>query len=228
MAKILLVEDDALTAQQTSKWLAKMDGHTVETVDDGNEALARLKLYDYDLVILDWNIPGCAGVDVCNSIRSQGANLPVLMLTANAKIADKEVAFDCGADDYLTKPFDLKELSLRVRALMRRPANLRTDIMQVGSVKLDRSTKQVFKDGAQLQLTAREYALLELLMRHKDRPLSAEEIVNKAWSSESEVSQLTVKTVVSRLRAKLSHSGEESIVQNLPGRGYCVRDPKEN
>jgi DNA-binding response OmpR family regulator len=135
------------------------------------------------------------------------------------------MAFNVGADDYLTKPFDLKELSLRVRALLRRPSDLKEDFVEVGVIRLDRSTRQVFKKGAIVNLTGREYALLELLMKHKNCCLTAEEIVNKAWSSESEVSPLTVKTVISRLRGKLMDAGEQSIIQNDTGRGYCVREP---
>lgn len=225
MAKILLVEDDILTAQQASKWLAKTNGHTVETVTDGCEALDRLRLYQYDLVVLDWKLPQMSGIEVCKRFRDAGGQLPVLMLTANASILDKEAGFTVGVDDYLTKPFDLMELSLRVHALLRRPAALQASSFEVGDIRLDRKARQVFKNGDEIDLTAREYSLLELLMKQQGRPLTAEEIVNCAWSAESDVSPGAVKTVVSRLRAKLSSHPESSIIHNLPGRGYCVKEP---
>ncbi len=227
MAKILLVEDDKLTAQQTSVWLSKMDCHTVEVVSDGAEAIARLRLYNYDLVILDWNVPGQSGVEVCRQARSDGLSLPILMLTAMSTIAAKETGFNVGADDYLTKPFELKELSLRVRALMRRPSDLQGDCFEVGPIRLDQGARQVSKHGTPIHLTPREYALLELLMRYKNRPFTSEEIANKAWSSESDVSRFAIKTVVSRLRVKLSDGTDTSIIHNLPGHGYCAREPTE-
>lgn len=223
MAKILLVEDDELTAKQTSQWLAKTDGHTVETVVDGCEALDRLKLYDYDLVILDWNVPGLSGIQVCEQFRAAGGRLPILILTGRTEIGDKVIGFNVGADDYLTKPFDLREMSVRVRALMRRPADIKSDVLEVASIRLDQTCKQVFKAGAKVHLTPREYALLELLMRNKNRPFTAEQIVNQAWSTDSDVSPLTVKTVISRIRAKLDE-GHDSVIQNAPGMGYCVKD----
>jgi two-component system response regulator VanR len=224
VAKILIAEDDKLTAKETAKWLAQKDGHTVEIVSDGAEALARLRLYEYDLVILDWKMPGQSGVDVCQQARGSGLKLPILMLTANAAIDHKQTGFNVGADDYLTKPFDLRELSLRVRALLRRPPDLLEDCFEVNGVRLDRQSRQVSKNGILVHLTPREYSLLELLMRHKNRSFTTEEIVEQAWSSESDVSRFAIKTVVSRLRAKLSENDEPSIIHNSPGHGYCVKD----
>jgi DNA-binding response OmpR family regulator len=183
-----------------------------------------LRTYKYDLVILDWNLPGCTGVEVCQQFRADGGKQPVLMLTGRAAIADKAVGFTVGADDYLTKPFDLKEISLRVRALLKRPQNLLSDSLEAGPLRIDQVSKEVFVKGGAVTVTPREYSLLELLMRHKNRPMTAEEIVNAIWSNESEVSPLTVKTVVSRLRAKLSDDSQRSIIHNIPGVGYCIKD----
>jgi len=228
MAKILLADDDRIITEQVSRWLQTVEGHIVETVSDGKEALDRLKLYDYDLVILDWNMPNGSGIDVCRSFRANRGNLPILMLTANSALSDKEIGFNTGADDYLTKPFDLKELSLRVKALLRRPAQLRDPVYEVGEIRLDTNKKQVYKCGKLIELTPREYVLLEVLMKADGRFLTAEEIANKIWTSESDASPLAVKTVVSRLKSKLCDTAQSLIIHNVHGRGYCVRSPEEN
>ena len=222
VAKILLADDDTTMAEQVSRWLSTVDRHIVETVNNGAEALSRLKIYEYDLAVLDWKMPGCTGIEVCKSLRSINKHLPVLMLTSNASISDKETGFGCGADDYLTKPFELKELSLRIQALLRRPAHISADVFTVGDVQLDSNTQKVFKAGQVVDLTIKEYCVLEVLMRSKGRFMSPEEIANKVWSSESDVSPLAVKTVISRLRAKLDTDAENSVIQSAYGRGYCI------
>jgi DNA-binding response OmpR family regulator len=222
MAKILVADDDRVIAEQVSQWLCRADGHVVETVADGQEALDRLKFYDYDLLVLDWKMPGLTGVDVCREFRARRGNLPILIMTSNASISDKATGFDAGADDYLTKPFDLKELSLRIRALLRRPAEVKPEEYRIGNVRLDAQSRQVFKNDRIVSIPRREYDLLELLMKNAGRFLSAEEIANKLWSSESDVSPLAIKTVMSRLKSKLWDAGEKSFILNAHGRGYCA------
>lgn len=228
MAKILVADDDRIISEQVSNWLRKVDGHVVETVSDGKEALYRLKFYDYDLVILDWKMPGYSGLDVCKQFRAGNGQLPILMLTGNSTLADKEAGFSGGADDYLTKPFELRELSLRVKALLRRPSKIESTVFTVGDIQLDTGKKLVYKTGIVVDLTPREYALLEVLMKAAGRFMSAEEITNKVWSGESDVSPLAVKTVISRLKSKLCDRGGGSIFHNAHGIGYCVRQDQPN
>lgn len=223
MAKILLADDDCTATEAISRWLQNVSGHVVEVVSNGEDALYRLKFYEFDLAILDCNMPGLSGVEVCKSARANQLHLPILMLTAKSSIADKETGFLGGADDYLTKPFDLKELSLRVSALLKRPRKLESVVYDVGGIQLDVATKQVYEDSKPVNLTPKEYCLLEVLLKNTDRWLSAEQIANKLWSSESEVSPLAVKTLVSRLKAKLMN---KQIIQNIHGLGYCIRQSR--
>lgn len=220
MAKILVAEDDQAIARKVSDWL-KFDQHAVDAVDNGVDALHQLKFYNYELVILDWNLPGMEGVEVCRRIRAIGAKIPVLFLTANDKIQCKEEGFASGADDYLTKPFDVRELAMRVRALLRRPANLQPNTLCVGNVSIDASGHIVTVDGERVHLTPKEFVILEYLMRNDGQVFDAQSILDRVWSSESEVMPQSLRPYIARLRSKLERNGK-CILQNVHGVGYKV------
>jgi len=219
LAKILLVEDDPELAKLVKNWLS-LEHHNVESVDDGEEALTRLKISTYDLVVLDWNLPKLSGVEVLRQFRAIGANTPVLMLTGKSAISEKEEGFDAGADDYLTKPFHGKELTARVRALMRRPPNLTGDVLRVGALVLERDNFNVTNNGKSVKLLPKEFALLEFLMRYPNKVFSAEALLERVWISESDATVDAVTTTIKRLRKKLEADEGSSPICTVHGVGY--------
>ena len=225
MAKILLVDDDKEIADVVSSMLSKLDNHVLDVAYDGQQASFLLKLNQYDLVILDWTLPDSPqGDELLSDYRKSGGKAPVLMLTGKLDVASKISCFNAGVDDYVTKPFNAQELVARVRALLRRSGNLSTEILQTSDIELDLRTMEVRKKGQKIELFQREFALLEFLFRHKGRYFKSQELLNRVWSSESEVSPDAVRQCISRLRTKLDNSGEPSIIQTVQGLGYRVRD----
>lgn len=219
MAKVLLVEDDLVTCDMVRDWL-EHELYVVEEAHNGEEALDLLKLYQYDIVVLDWALPGLSGVETLQKFRSSGGVTPVLMLTGRRSISEKETGLDAGADDYLTKPFDMRELSARLRALLRRQAAPRSSVMSCRSITLDPASCQVTRNGEELKLLPTEYALLEFFMRHPDRVFSTDDILNHVWKSDSEATATAVRTYITRLRKKLDQEGKPSIITTVHGIGY--------
>ena len=219
MAKLLLVEDDTDLSGRVNMWLSSQQ-HAVECVFDGVEASERLKFYQYELVILDWNIPQKTGIEVCQEYRSRGGNTPILMLTGKSSINEKEMGLDAGADDYLTKPFHLKELSARIRALLRRPVAYAGTTLKVGTLELNPSSHQVTSDGREINLLPKEYAVLEFLLRHPNEVFSPDALLNRVWNSESDASSDTVYTYIKTLRKKISPDAPSSIIKTVHGVGY--------
>lgn len=222
MAKILIVEDDLALCTVVRDWLVH-ENHTVETVHTGADAEEFLRSYQYDCIVLDWGLPDKPGLAVCQKFRASGGKTPIIMLTGKKEIEDKEAGLDSGADDYLTKPFDVKELSARLRALLRRPAALTENILRFGDLQLDPSSFSVTRGGAEIKLFRKEFALLEFLMRHPSKVFSPEALLNHVWQSEAGVGPETVRTSVKRLRQSIDKDGEESMIENVRGVGYRLR-----
>lgn len=222
MAKILIVEDDKDLALILSDSLSAQN-HLVEVTHDGTDGKERLLFYQFDLVILDWDLPGISGVEICKEFRGRGGNTPILMLTGKGTTPEKEAGLDAGTDDYLTKPFDIKELQARVRALLRRPTGYTTSVLKAGNVELNPSTFRVTRDGQEVRLLPKEFALLEFLMRHKGQIFSAEAILNRVWSSESDATPESLRTCLKRLRQKIDlPEQEKSVIETVHGAGYRV------
>ena len=219
MAKLLLVEDDQDLSGRVTEWL-NFEQHAVEAVFDGLEASERLKFYQYELVILDWDLPKKPGIDVCKEYRAGGGLTPILMLTGKGTVNDKELGLDAGADDYLTKPFHLKELSARIRALLRRPATFTGTTLKIGTLEIDPSSHQLTVDGKEVNLLPKEYAILEFLMRHPNEVFSPDALLNRVWNSESDASTDTVYTYIKTLRKKVSPEAPSSIIKTVHGVGY--------
>jgi DNA-binding response OmpR family regulator len=227
MAKILVVEDDPAVANSVKEWL-EHERHLVELVGNGLEAMDLLFTFDYELIVLDWNLPKLSGLDVCKQYRSRRGKVPVLMLTGKGAISEKEEAFDCGADDYLTKPFHPRELLARVKALLRRPSEIRRNVLEVGSVTLDPTSRSVTVGNREVNLAPREFALLEFLMRHPNEVFSDDALVNRVWGSFSEVSpDNVVRKTVKRVREKLSVDGDTTIIKTVYGVGYQLVAPEK-
>ncbi|MFA6209261.1 MAG: response regulator transcription factor [Candidatus Obscuribacterales bacterium] len=221
MAKILLIEDDELLAASVKKYLQNR-GHEIEWVADGKEGLDRLRFYQYDLAILDWQLPSMDGPNVVKEYRNQGGVCPVLMLTGNSAVEQRITGLDSGADDYLTKPFSIEEVNARIQAILRRPANLFPSTLSLGNLEVDIARKVVKRDGIAIKLLPKEFALLEFLLRRADQFFDVNALLSHVWSSESEASEAAVWQVVKRLRQKLDDPQGESIIVNVKGMGYKI------
>jgi len=222
MAKILLVEDDEDLATTVSEWLG-FEHHTVEFVRNGVDARERLRMCTYDIIILDWNLPDITGVEICKKFRSDQGVTPIIMLTGKSSIADREEGLDSGADDYLTKPFAMKELSARLRALLRRPALIRPDVLKVKDVELDSIKHRVSRAGNEIDLLPKEFALLEFLMKNEDQVFSSEELLRRVWHTDSDATAEAIRTCLKRLRRKLGETEDNSIIETIYGVGYRLK-----
>ena len=222
MAKILVVEDDKNVAEQL-KTLLSFEHHSVEAVHDGGEAASNLKAYNYDIIILDWDLPGKSGVDILKEFRSRGGRTPILMLTGKTSIDEKESGLDSGADDYLTKPFHMKEVAARVRALLRRPDPVATDnLLRAGDVCLDPVKYHVLRGDETMNLLPKEFALLEFLMRHPNQVFSSEALLNRVWPTDSEATDEALRSTMKRLRKKLDPDG--LLIKTVHGVGYRLEN----
>lgn len=219
MAKILVVEDDPAICSIIVDWLTHQH-HTVEVSHNGLEADQYLKMYQYDVIVLDWGLPELSGVEICKRYKTAGGRAPVLMLTGKHDIEDKEEGFNAGADDYLTKPFDIKELSARVRALLRRPTNVYDNILSIRNVSLDPNNHIVTRNGAPIKLTPKEFAVLEFFMRNPNKVFKADALLDHIWNSEAGSGPDTVRTCIKRLRRQIDEPGVSSIIENVHGVGY--------
>jgi len=197
-----------------------MERHSLEIVSDGKEALENMKFYQYELVILDWELPGMHGPQILKEFRDAGKTTPVLMLTGKGTIDDKEVGFGAGADDYLTKPFNMKELSIRLRALLRRPGGMTASIITIANLELDQANFKLLKDGEEVKLLPKEFALMEFLMRHPNQVFSQDALLNRVWESDSDSTGSALTTCIKRLRKKLDEEGKPSIITTVHGVGY--------
>ncbi len=223
MAKILVVEDDVDLAAMVVDWL-KFEHYSVELVYSGTEGLDRLQSSEYDAIILDWELPGLTGIEICQQFRAEGGITPVVMLTGKDLVSDKLTGLDAGADDYLTKPFNMKELSARLRAVLRRPAGLLDNVLKVGQLELEPTKYLVRKAGVELQLLPKEFSLLEFFMRHPNQVFSADALIQRVWMSDSEATGDAIRTCLKRLRKKLDDNDDANpIIQTVHGVGYRLR-----
>ncbi|MEL6909983.1 MAG: two-component system response regulator RppA [Cyanobacteria bacterium J06598_4] len=216
---ILLVEDDLAQLEPLQAALSQA-GHIVDAVEDGETALWLIKEKDYDLLILDWMLPKVSGVDICRQYRNLDQVAPVLMLTAKDTTADKVDGLDAGADDYIVKPVDVLELLARVRALGRRPPLWRGDTLALADLQLDLTSLGLERGTAKIQLSVREFQLMEYLMRHPQQVLSRDQIEQALWSWGSEPESNAVTTLVRRLRQRLEAVGAKDWLETVYGMGY--------
>jgi two-component system, OmpR family, response regulator len=225
--RILLVEDDPALGEQVAHGLRE-EYHTVDVVTDGRTALDYTLLLireTYDVVILDVVLPGCDGMEVCRRWRTDGVRAPVLMLTARREVEDRVQGLDVGADDYLSKPFVFEELLARLRALGRREPALRGQELRVADLTLDPITRRVERSGRLIQLTAREYAILELFLRHPGQVLTRDQIADRAWDLGAEHASNVVDVFVHQLRRKIDSPFEQKLIHTFRGMGYSLREP---
>ena len=222
--RILIVEDEGAIAHAVKGALAA-DGHAVDIVGDGDRALDWTETYGYDLVILDVVLPGLDGFTVCATLRGRGFRAPILMLTALDAVRDRVAGLDRGADDYLAKPFSMDELRARVRALGRRRPEMHPPRIRVADLELDPATLRVERAGREVRLTAREFALLELLARHPGQIYSQDRLIEALWNADFSAKSNIVEVYVRSLRRKVDDGRRDGVIETVRGAGYRLRVP---
>jgi DNA-binding response OmpR family regulator len=215
--RVLVAEDDEVLARTVAVGLRR-EGMAVDIALDGDNAIARLRVNDYDVVVLDRDLPGTNGDDICRSLFAERSKNRVLMLTAASSLKDRVDGLAFGADDYLAKPFEFAELVARIRAVGRRPATPPTELAH-GDLRVDPGRRAAFRAGLRLDLTRKELAVLECLLAADGRPVSAEELLERVWDDETDPFTGTVKTTIRRLRIKL---GDPSVIETVRESGYRI------
>ncbi|MDX3226794.1 response regulator transcription factor [Streptomyces sp. ME19-01-6] len=216
--RVLVVEDEPLLADAITEWL-RDEPHAVDVAYDGTAALERLTVNDYDVVVLDRDLPGVHGDEVCRELAGAGATARVLMLTAAADVADRVAGLSLGADDYLTKPFAFAELAARVQALGRRSRPAAPPVLRRAGITLDPARREVFRDGRYVPLSKKEFAVLTELLRADGSAVSAEQLLEKAWDEHADPFTGAVRLAVLKLRRKL---GDPPVVETVTGVGYRI------
>ena len=220
--KILVVEDDRTVGQYVKRGLEEQR-YQADLVDDGMEGLRLASGGRYDIIVLDLRLPGMNGFEMLRTLRDRGNTTPVLVLTAQDSVDFKVQALRAGADDYVTKPFAFEELLARVEALGRRPKEIRDPVLRVGDLELDIATREVRRAGEKIELTPKEYTVLEYLMRHAGRVMSRTLITEYAWDYHFDPGTNIVDVVINRLRKKVDSAHQQKLVHTVRGVGYVVR-----
>lgn len=223
--RLLIAEDDLLLGQSIKKGLEEQH-YAVDLVMDGQEALTMSQLISYDLVILDVMLPHIDGFEVCKRLRKRGQTMPLLFLTARGDVESRVAGLDLGGDDYLIKPFAFREFEARVRALLRRESVSKTTQLSFLDITLDTQTHEVWRNGRQLTLTAKEYVLLEVFLRHPHQVLSRSMIAERLWNEEAENLSNVIDVYIGYLRRKLCEGGELNVIQTVRGFGYQLKEPQ--
>ncbi len=216
--RVLVVEDEPLLAGAIRDGL-RLEAIAADTAEDGDTALELLGINSYDLIVLDRDIPGPTGDDVAREVVASGVGTPILMLTAADRLEDKASGFELGADDYLTKPFALQELVLRLRALDRRRAHSRPPVREIAGLRVDPFRREVYRADRYVALTRKQFAVLEVLVAADGGVVSAEELLERAWDANADPFTNAVRITVSALRKRL---GDPPVISTLPGVGYRI------
>ena len=220
--RILIVEDERKIARALGRAL-KNEKYAVDISYDGTDAYAMAEMIDYDLLILDRMIPGdYDGLSLTKKLREEGKNVPILLLTALGATQDKTEGLDGGADDYLTKPFALDELLARVRALLRRPQTSVEMVLRVADLSLDLNTHEVLRNNQKIELTNKEFSLLEYLVRNAGRPVSKEQIIAHVWDYDADILPNNIEVYISYLREKVDKPFKDKLIKTVRGLGYKI------
>jgi two-component system, OmpR family, response regulator len=220
--RVLIVEDEVRLASLLRRGLVE-EGLSVDVARTGHDGLWMARATEYDAIVLDVMLPGTDGLEVCRRLRESGQWSPVLMLTARDAVADRVAGLDAGADDYLTKPFSFAELLARLRALARRPSVERPAVLEVGDLRLDPATRQVWRGDVELQLSTKEFALLETFMRRPGQVLSRYQLLEHCWAYEYENRSNVVDVYVRYLREKVDRPFGRNSIETIRGAGYRLR-----
>lgn len=221
--QILLVEDEVKLARFIELELG-CEGYQVNVAHDGLSGLTLARETPPDLAILDWMLPGMTGVELCRRLRSTGSKIPVILLTAKDEIGDRVTGLDAGADDYVVKPFSIEELLARVRAHLRRTQEPDLDVLQFEDLSLNRRTREVFRNGRPIELTAKEFDLLEHLMSNPRQVVTRDRILEKVWGYDFMGDSNIIEVYIRYLRLKLEEKQEKRLIQTVRSVGYVLRD----
>jgi two-component system response regulator VanR len=216
--RVLIVEDEPLLAEGIRDGL-RLESIAADIAGDGDTAIELLSINDYDLAVLDRDIPGPSGDEIAARIVASGSGMPILMLTAADRLDDKVSGFELGADDYLTKPFELRELVMRLRALDRRRAHHRPPVLEIAGLRVDPFRREVYQNGRYVALTRKQFAVLEVLVAAEGGVVSAEQLLEHAWDENADPFTNAVRITVSALRKRL---GEPWMIVTVPGVGYRI------
>ncbi|MEJ5312584.1 MAG: response regulator transcription factor [Anaerolineae bacterium] len=218
--RILIVEDEGDLANALARGL-RQEGYAVDIAADGEKGWELGEIYEYDLVILDLNLPKLDGLEVCQRFRSSKPEMLILMLTARSRLEDRVVGLDIGADDYLVKPFHFEELAARIRALLRRDLRVREPILEVGDLRLDSASRIAWQKKQRLNLTKKEFAILEYLMRHAGEVISQEELIEHVWNQDVNLFTASVRVHIHSLRRKLGDNpNSPRYIETITSIGY--------
>ena len=222
--RLLLIEDDRKAARLLAKGLQE-EGFVVDVAPTGEDGEEKAAVNEYDLIVLDWVLPGKDGLAVCRALRAGATSTPILMLTARDSVADRVSGLSTGADDYLTKPFAFAELLARIRALLRRSRVAQPAVLRVADLTLDPATRRVTRGDGPVMLTPREYAILEALMRNAGEVVSRTRLTERVWDDASEVLDNLLDVHVSHLRNKIDHGASVPLIHTIRGVGYRLGPP---
>ena len=222
--RLLLIEDDRKAARLLAKGLQE-EGFVVDVAPTGEDGEEKAAVNEYDLIVLDWVLPGKDGLAVCRALRAGATSTPILMLTARDSVADRVSGLSTGADDYLTKPFAFAELLARIRALLRRSRVAQPAVLRVADLTLDPATRRVTRGDGPVMLTPREYAILEALMRNAGEVVSRTRLTGRVWDDASEVLDNLLDVHVSHLRNKIDHGASVPLIHTIRGVGYRLGQP---
>jgi len=222
-AHILIVEDEINLARLVELELS-LEGYIVTVANDGLTGLTKARETPPDLLILDWMMPGITGIEICRRLRATGNKAPVILLTAKEDVGDRVAGLDAGADDYVIKPFKIEELLARVRAHLRRTHEDNPDLLQFADLSLNRRTREVFREGRSIELTAKEFDLLDYLMTHPRQVITRDQILEQVWGYDFMGDSNIIEVYVRYLRLKLEERQEKRLIQTIRGVGYVLRD----
>lgn len=221
--RVLIVEDDQRIASLVARGLRE-SSYAVDVSSDGEDGLYRAQTNDYDVIILDVNLPKKDGFEVCRTLRSDGHREPILMLTARDALDDRVSGLDFGADDYLTKPFEFRELLARLRALLRRHSDIRAEKIAIADMEIDTRSQSVVRGGKKIDLTTKEYALLEFLAINRGKVVGREEISEHVWDETFDAFSNLIEVYIRRLRAKMDEGFSVELIRTRRGAGYLLDD----
>lgn len=223
--KILLIEDDHRISSSVRKGL-EQEGYIVDVAFNGESGLDMALSNGFDVVVLDLMLPLMDGLEVCKNLREQNNETPVLMLTAKSEVSDKVTGLNIGADDYLAKPFSFEELLARIKALSRRSRNTQSDVLTAGDLTLNKDSFEVIRAGKKIELSKKEFMLLEYLLQNKAKTVTKEQIINKVWEFDTDILPNTVEVFIGYLRNKLDKPFKKSglLIKTVRGFGYKIED----
>ena len=222
-AHILVVEDEAKLAQFIKMEL-EFEQYQVTHAPDGFTGLSTARETEPDLILLDWMLPGISGPEICRRLRQTGSKVPIILLTAKDEVSDRVAGLDAGADDYVVKPFSIEELLARVRANLRRDREEDPDLLQFSDLSLNRSTREVFRAKRSIELTAKEFDLLDYLLSHPRQVLTRDQILERVWGYDFMGDSNIIEVYVRYLRLKLEDNSESRLIQTVRGVGYVLRE----